>query len=284
MSIASPVPVLRGSQGTVLRFDGDALVLRRAAEELRIPLPAIGRVRPEGRGVAVELTAPAGAAPTLHRVDGVSAAAVSLFADAVNAALPPRTGQAGTVDGSALVTARALAESPEERRQHGRKRGRKIWALAAGLFFSALALAVGIHGEWTLAIEILLVGPFGAGIAAFGAMGAENVYRQWYLPRNGITVEAVRAGNADVLGATFGTYVYTDPHGVSRSVYTRSSAATVQVAYHPGRPHLVTVRSSPSGTAGDAALAATLLLIGLGAAGVMITLAVAAFLGAYPAR
>ncbi|MFH8519722.1 hypothetical protein ACH4CE_32485 [Streptomyces gelaticus] len=44
MSTAPPIPVLRGSSGTVLQFDGDALVLRRTAEEVRIPLLAIRRI------------------------------------------------------------------------------------------------------------------------------------------------------------------------------------------------------------------------------------------------
>jgi hypothetical protein len=263
----------------MLQFDDDALVLRRTSEEFRIPLRAIRRIRSDGRAVAVELTAPAGTAPAVHRVDDVSEAAVTLFADAVNAALAMRTEEADTVDGSALVTVRALTESPEERR----KRRRKIWAIAVGLFHFALALAVGIHGEWSIALVILLVGPsFGAGSIAFGAMGADNVYRQWYLPRNGITVEAGRAGNARVLGGRFGTYVYTDLHGVSRSVYTRSSAPTVQVAYHPDKPHVAIVREKRSSTAGDAALTVALLLFGLGVEGGVITVAISAFLGMFP--
>ncbi|WP_329389817.1 hypothetical protein OG625_37310 [Streptomyces sp. NBC_01351] len=279
MSIASPIPVLRSSSGTVLQFDDDALVLRRTTEELRIPLRAIRRIRSEGRAVAVELTAPAGTAPAVHHVDDVSEAAVTLFADAVNAALVTLTEEADTVDGSNLVTARALTESREERR----KRRRKIWALAVGLFHFALALAVGIHGEWTLALAILLVGPsFGAGSIAFGAMGADSVYRQWYLPRNGITVEAGRVGNARVLGGSFGTYVYTDLHGVCRSVYAKSGAPTVQVAYHPDQPHVSIVRETRSSTAGDAALAVALLLFGLCVEGGVITVAIGAFLGMYP--
>ncbi|NEY32792.1 hypothetical protein GTU99_11410 [Streptomyces sp. PRKS01-65] len=279
MSIASPVPVLRSSNGTVLQLDEDALLLRRTSEELLIPLRAIRRIRPEGRAVAVELTAPAGTAPAVHRVDDVSEAAVSLFADTVNAALAMRTEEAGTVDGSTLVISRALTESREERR----KRRRRIWAFAVGLFHFLLALAVGFHGEWSLALVILLVGPtFGAGSIAFGAMGADHVYRQWYLPRHGITVEAGRAGDARVLGGRFGTYAYTDLHGVSRSVQTRSGAPTVQVAYHPDRPHVAIVREARSSAAGDAALTVALLLFGVAVEGTVITVAVGAFLGMFP--
>ncbi|MER6678041.1 hypothetical protein [Streptomyces sp. NPDC000983] len=279
MSITSPIPVLRGSGGTVLQLDDDALVLRRTAEELRIPLRAIRRVRTEGRAVAVELTAPAGAVPAVHRVDDVSEAAVALFADAVNAALPAPTDEADTVDGSDLVTVRAVKESDAERRK-----GRwKIWAFVVFLVHFAAGLAVGIHGEWTLALCIPLVGPIlGAGGIAFGAMGAESVYRQWYLPRHGITVEAARLGNARVLGGSFGTYVYTDLHGEHRSVYTRSGAPTVQVAYNPNKPHVVVVYEKRSSTIGDAALAVAALLFGLCVEAGVITVAVGAFLGWYP--
>ncbi|MER6996970.1 hypothetical protein [Streptomyces sp. NPDC000410] len=77
-------------------------------QEPRISLAAIARVRAEGRAVAVELTAPAGAAPAVHRVEGVSEAAGTVFADAVNDALPERADGDETDDGSTLVTTRTL--------------------------------------------------------------------------------------------------------------------------------------------------------------------------------
>ncbi|MFB8084392.1 hypothetical protein [Streptomyces sp. NPDC055992] len=278
MSITSPIPILRGSSGTELQFEGDALVLRRTTEEVRIPLLAIGRIRPERRALAVELTHPAGAVPAVHRVEDVSEAAATLFADAVNATLPVRNEETEPVDGSTLVTTRALTESLQERR----KRRDKIWAFAIGLAFLALALAVGIHGEWTIALQTLLVGPFGAGTIAFGAGMANSAYRQSYLPRYGITIEAERAEDTRILGGNFGTYVYTDLHGVSRSVYHKSSATTVQVAYHPDKPHTVTVCHSRLHTAGDAVLALGLLLLGLAAEASVVATTVGAFQGTYP--
>ncbi|MGW2401395.1 hypothetical protein ACWCYY_33035 [Kitasatospora sp. NPDC001664] len=279
MSIASPIPVLSSSSGSALRFDDDALVLHRTDEELRIPLRAIRRIRPEGRAVAVELAAPTGAVPAVHRLDDVSEAAVALFAASVNAALALLPEEAAAVDGAALVTVTALTRSGEERR----KRRDRIWMIAVGLAHFALALAVGIHGEWTLALTILVVGPIaGAGSLAFGAMGADIAYRQWYLPRNGITVEAVRVGNARVLGGSFGTYAYTDLHGTSRGVNHRSDSPTVQVAYHPDKPHVAVVREKRSSTVGDNALTVALLLFGLAVEAAVITIAVGAFLGQYP--
>ncbi|MFE2557370.1 hypothetical protein ACFXGT_15355 [Streptomyces sp. NPDC059352] len=59
----SPMPVLRGSGGTTLQAEEDALVLRRWRKEKRIPLQAVRQVRAEGRALAVELTAPAGTTP-----------------------------------------------------------------------------------------------------------------------------------------------------------------------------------------------------------------------------
>ncbi|MEV0452844.1 hypothetical protein [Streptomyces sp. NPDC050600] len=88
MPITSPIPVLRGSGGVVLQAEDDDLVLTRGREETRIPLQAVRTVRAEGRTVAVELTAPAGSTPAVHRVGGVSEVAATVFADAVNASLP----------------------------------------------------------------------------------------------------------------------------------------------------------------------------------------------------
>ncbi|MFE2561179.1 hypothetical protein ACFXGT_35250, partial [Streptomyces sp. NPDC059352] len=100
MSTTSPIPVLRGSGGVVLQAEDDDLVLTRGREKTRIPLRAVRRVRTEGRAVAVELTAPPGSTPAVHRIGGVSEAAATMFADAVNA-LPERADEsAEAADGS----------------------------------------------------------------------------------------------------------------------------------------------------------------------------------------
>ncbi|MER5203991.1 hypothetical protein [Streptomyces sp. NPDC002825] len=63
--------VLRGSARTVLRQEGDVLVLERAGEVLTIPLRAVAVVRTEGRSVAAELLAPKGAPAASYRIEDV---------------------------------------------------------------------------------------------------------------------------------------------------------------------------------------------------------------------
>jgi hypothetical protein len=66
---------------------------------------------------------------------------------------------------------------------------------------AALAVAVVIQGAWPVAILILLTGPMGAGITAFGALAMPLVHYQWYLPRYGITVEAERLQDTSACSA-----------------------------------------------------------------------------------
>ena len=227
MPITSPIPVLRGSGGVVLQAEDDDLVLTRGREETRIPLQAVRTVRAEGRAVAVELTAPAGSTLAVHRVGGVSEAAATMFADAVNASLPERADEsAEAADGSALVTVSTQTESDED----ARFRRVTFWAWTAGLLIVAMAVVIGILGLIAMAVLFLVVTPFGVGITAFGAVLMWQMADIWYLPRHGITVEAKRNGVS---------YEYTDMQGATHSridLLGRSTAPTVQVAYHPGRP------------------------------------------------
>ncbi|MFF8605747.1 hypothetical protein ACF06X_07390 [Streptomyces sp. NPDC015346] len=231
MSISSPIPVLRGSGGVVLQAEEDDLVLTRGREETRIPLQAVRTVQAEGRAVAVELTAPAGSTPAVHRVGGVSEAAATMFADAVNASLPESADEsAEAADGSALVTVSTLTESDED----AWFRKFTFWAWTAGLLIVAMTVVIGILGPMEMAVLFLLVTPFGVGITAFGAGLLSHMYDIWYLPRHGITVEAKRNGVS---------YVYTDMQGATHSridLLGRSTAPTVQVAYRPGRPGVST--------------------------------------------
>ncbi|MCJ0874478.1 hypothetical protein [Streptomyces sp. AP-93] len=111
--------------------------------ETRIPLQAVRRIHAEGSAVAVELTAPAGTTPAVHRVGGVSEAAATFFADAVNATLPERAEEAGeTADGSALVTVRALTEPEQDRRT----RVLRLWVKAVALLTAASRCCAGPSG------------------------------------------------------------------------------------------------------------------------------------------
>ncbi|MBC9715375.1 hypothetical protein H9Y04_22765 [Streptomyces sp. TRM66268-LWL] len=275
MSITSPIPVLRAADGTQLRLDGDALLLHRKTEELRIPLAAIARLHIEGRSLAVGLTAAAGAVPVVHRVEDVSEAAAKLFAEAVDALLPePRDG----TDGSALVTVRAITESPREKD----RRRRRILTAVIAFVCLVLAVAVGLHGEWSLVPAIVLVGPVGGFLTVVGADLARLEYLAWQLPRHGVTVEAGQAGETRILGGAFRVFVYTDLHGVHRSVYDRSRSATLQVAYRPDRPDIVTVCTSRAARVRGAGAALAVLFFGLLVTAATVTVAVGAFLGWYP--
>ncbi|MCX5393746.1 hypothetical protein [Streptomyces sp. NBC_00094] len=278
MSLTSPIPVLRGSGGAVLRSEGDDLVLSRADVETRIPLQAVRRIRAEGPAVAVELTAPAGTTPAVHQVDGVSEAAATFFADAVNATLPERAEEAGeTADGSALVTVRALTEPEQDRRT----RVFRLWVGAVALLTVVLTVAVWITAPTPLALPILIVFPFGAAATTLGIMGLKIVRDEWSLPRKGITVDAVRRdGTTDMFGVT-GNYVYTDLHGQSRSMYAQSGAEIIQVAYHPQNPGTVVACQSLLRRSVWAVVSTVILLIGLVVDIVVIGLVFFALQGGY---
>ncbi|MFG2339758.1 hypothetical protein [Streptomyces yangpuensis] len=281
MSTSSPLPVLRGNRGAVLRCDGDVLVLRRNAEEVRIPFAAIARIRAEGRAVAVELTAPGGAVPAVHRLDGVSAASASVFASAVTNGLDSRSRDAEAVDGSTLVTVEAVTESVNERRARWARRG----AIAVVLGFGALAVAMGIVGgnaaTWFLGVMVLIVGPAGAAVTAVGVGGTWLTYMAWYLPRYGITVEAVRVSDtSDLLGRS-GNYTYTDTSGTSHRQYVKGSAATVPIAYHPSKPATAVVCHSWGRKLWDTVFGLGVLLFGLVLLASAVLLAIGTFQGAY---
>ncbi|MEU0403440.1 hypothetical protein ABZ318_25040 [Streptomyces sp. NPDC006197] len=256
MSI-SPIPVLRGSHGTVLKFTGDALMWSRNAEEVSIPLQAIAHIRTAGRTVTVELVAPAGTAPAVHRVDGVSEAAAALFAPAVTAALPVRDEEAETVDGSTMVTAHTVPESEDDR--HLRKSKNVAFAIGGASLVFALPLL--LLGHWVLAPMVLIVAAIGLGITLFGAALAGLAYEQWYLPRYGITVEVERVQLYSHNGTA--AYAYTDPHGEKRRISGKLTTSTAHVAYHPSKPDKFTLCNSPFKVASDMFFALVVLLVGL---------------------
>ncbi|WP_418956968.1 DUF3592 domain-containing protein [Streptomyces tritici] len=269
MSISSPVPVLQGDKGTELRSDGEELLLRRPDAELRIPLAAIARVRAERRDVAVELTAPAGVEPTVYRVTDVSAAAAGVFADAVNATLPERAAAEETIDGSTLVVTRSLVigddedEVDENQVQVGLL-SYASWLKYAGCAVAAvLAVAVGVlDGDWSRAVATLLLGAAGAWVTYVAAMMCAMVWRDWYLPRYGITVDGQQVFREDD-GDTVQAFTATD--GVTRHIHGHNKGKTVRIAYHPKNPANALACTST----GDKVLMLVVTLVVTAAAGFM---------------
>ncbi|MFI2412656.1 hypothetical protein [Streptomyces sp. NPDC018947] len=242
MSISSPIPVLQGDKGTELRSDGEELLLRRPTDELRIPYAAIARVRAERRDVAVELTAPAGTVPTVYRVEDVSAAAASVFADVVNAALPERAEE--TIDGATLVVTRSLVsgddeEEADEDTRAGLAAPPKWATYTAVVAVAVLAVLVGVAGgNWGRAIATLLLGELAVAATFATWAGLTSTWQEWYLRRHGITVEARQVYRN---GTT--TNAYTAIDGVTRYISGSNNGKPVQVAYHPRKPQTAVVRT-----------------------------------------
>ncbi|MFF0474457.1 hypothetical protein [Streptomyces sp. NPDC004284] len=241
MSISSPIPVLLGDGNAELRSEGEALLLRRPREEVRIPLAAIARIRAEGRDVTVELTAPTGAEAVSYRIEDVSRAAAGVFADAVNGALPDRAGEE-PVDGSALVVVTALGAADAE--EGGEEEEEKVGAaltrvpLAFGLLLVAFSVAVGVAGkDLDRAVAVLMLGFVAGGFGFLAWLALWTAWEDWYLPRHGITVEA-----DPVLIEGRGTYAYTDTTGKLRPVGAGDKARgeTIRIAYHPREPSRAT--------------------------------------------
>ncbi|MEX0170661.1 hypothetical protein [Streptomyces sp. LMG1-1-1.1] len=266
MSILPSVPPLRGPQGTGLRVEGQALLLRRPQEEVHIPLRAVGRVRAEGRAVAIELTAAPGAVPAVHRFEDVDEAAAAAFADAVNAALPE---EPEAVDGTPYLSGTRLGD------QHATRLFRRLkqMGLYGSLVIVALSVLVCVTGHAVALLAIIPSGFFGLLFLVLGTGGGYPSYEEWQLRRHGVTVAADRVPGQP------GQYVYVDPMGLHRTVRKFAPTWTIDVAYDPRDPGRVVVLRSRTMRWLDITLAGAGLLIGfLGAAGA-VTAAVLALLG-----
>ncbi|MEX0170659.1 hypothetical protein [Streptomyces sp. LMG1-1-1.1] len=222
MTTSLPTLVLRGRDGAVLRCEEGVVTLRRAGEELRIPVAAIGRVRAEARTVGIELTAPDGAEPTTYGVADVSEAAATAFAEAVNGALPEREGEA--VDGAALVTTRVTAAPAPARG--------KALVLGAAVPVVALDVFVGVAGRGEYAVMFglaVLVGAMGGFLVRVVGRG---LYRMWWLPRHGITVVAELSHHT----SSTRVYRYVDPAGNGHTYTDPVGGERIEVAYDPRDP------------------------------------------------
>lgn len=244
MSITPSIPVLHGRKGTDLRVADRELVLRRASQEHRIPFAAIARVHAEGRSVEVRLTAPAATAPTVYRVEDVSEAAATAFAQAVNAALPPAgaaDSAAGSgsgsesvvVDGSALVVTRTTEREQETRTPRGAVYRKLKW-LVAGSFLAivAMSVVVVIFADPVNVVFTVLSGGIGFTFTIAAWLLAPEGLRPWRLPRHGITVTADHAHDS----AQPWLYLYSDLDGNAWRFLDSSGRHSVEVSYDPRDP------------------------------------------------
>ncbi|MEU6877117.1 hypothetical protein [Streptomyces sp. NPDC046712] len=230
MSIIASIPVLKGHGGTALSAVSEGLILERPREELTIPGQAIARVRAEGGSVAVELRAPGGAAPAVHRIEGVSEARATAFADGVNSLLLEPDEE---VDGATLVVLRTIRT-----RWHQRHLRRFMWFMLGCLgAIVVLSVIAGVTGGAIYVVGTVMIGLFTA--AALGAglfeMGAW-LHRRRVL-RHGVK-DFARPANVP------GTYLYVDNAGMTRTVSRFDSGPYVEVAYDPKDPaDVFTLRS-----------------------------------------
>ncbi|MEU0397775.1 hypothetical protein ABZ208_34485 [Streptomyces sp. NPDC006208] len=249
MSITSPIPVLQDRDGTVLSAESEGLVLERPREELTIPTAAISRVRAEGRSVAVELRALAGATPSVHRIEDVSEAAATVFADAVNALLPERTEE---IDGSALVVLRTLTPSRREKFMRSLK-----WFVFGCLgVVVAVCVTAGIAGDAGLAIAVVPIGVITTAGLGVGVYCVWTWNRERRLLKHGITVVASPANRP-------GAYLYTDSAGMTRVLSHWGVEPYVRAGYNPQDPSDVLVPQAPFMRRFNITLGAFILFCGL---------------------
>jgi hypothetical protein len=265
MSITPSIPVLQGRGGTVLSTEQEGLVLERPGEELTIPTRAIARVYAEARSVTVELRAPVGATPSVHRIEDVSEAAAVVFVDAVNALLPEQTEE---VDGSALVVLRTFART--RRQKFLRRLKWFVFSCLGGVV--ALSVTAGIAGDVPIAITVVpfgFIGTLGIGVGVY-CVGTWN--RERRLLRHGVTVVASQANRP-------GAYLYTDSTGTTRVLSHMGFEPFVRASYDPREPSDVLVPQAPFMRRLNLCLGVFILFCGLNGAGLAIWMTVMAVLG-----
>ncbi|MFE7581252.1 Mu transposase C-terminal domain-containing protein [Streptomyces gardneri] len=229
MSITSPIPALTGPGGTGALVDRDILLVRGATEEMQVLLRGVARLRAEGRGLAVEMTAEAGAVPAVYRFEGADEAAVAAFADAVNALLPEEPAR---VDGTQYMSGVRRGGDLQQRKL---SRAIKHGSLYGALLIVAMSVTAGFTGPAVNVVGIVGCGSIGLLLLAVCAMIAYAPYREWHLRRHGVRVAAVR------VPGEMNSYAYRDPAGLERLVTKPGGAWTVDVAYDPRDPGRVVV-------------------------------------------
>ncbi|MFE4615242.1 hypothetical protein ACFRJ7_03930 [Streptomyces sp. NPDC056747] len=269
MSITPSIPVVQGSAKTTLQHEGDALLLSRRHDEVRIPLAAIAQVRAEGRSLTVELTAPAGATSYTHRIDGVSEAAAVMFAAAVNDALPGTAGRDTTADGTALVETRTRPAGERERKT----RLVMWWSAGAVGLVALLCVLIAVAGQPVGIVLFVPLGFVAAGATVLGLVSLNSWYREFRLTRHGITTLAAEDPGRP------GTYLYIDPAGLVRQVLTWPGRLSTAVSYDPRNPADVILPRSTFARRGELCWGLFCALCGVGFYASMIAMVVQTFTG-----
>ncbi|GEB58659.1 hypothetical protein GCM10017674_04450 [Streptomyces gardneri] len=233
---------------------------------MHIPLKAIGRVRAEGRAVAIELTAAAGAVPAVHRYEDVDEAAATAFAEAVNAALPE---EKEAVDGTRYLSGNRLTDLHVTKLFRRLKRA----ALYGALVIVALCVLLIATGHAVAGVAMIPGGAFALFFLVIGSGAGYPSYEEWHLRKRGVTVAAEQVPGEP------GMYVYVDPVGLHRTVRKFAGTWTIDVAYDPQDPGRVVVLRSRGRRWLDIGLVASGIGIGLLAAAGVLTVAVLGFLG-----
>ncbi|MEU2076162.1 hypothetical protein [Streptomyces sp. NPDC013489] len=269
MPINPSIPVVQGSGKSTLQYESEALLLTRRHDEVRIPLAAIAQLRAEGRSLTVELTAPAGATSYTHRIDGVSEASATMFAATVNAALPGTAGRDTTADGTALVETR---DRPVSR---GRRKRRLVmwWLAAAVAVVVLLCVLIAVAGQPVGIVLFIPMGFVAAAGVVVGGSGLASWHREWRLMRHGITTFA-----AEVPGRP-GQYLYVDPAGAIRHVFTWAGRVGVKVSYDPQDPGNVVLPRAALLRRGEFCFGLASVVIGLSVYAAMIAMVVQTFTG-----
>ncbi|MFJ6522946.1 subtilisin family serine protease [Streptomyces filamentosus] len=230
---ATPSLVLRGGE-SVLRFAGGPVTLHRPDKEHHIPLAAISFVHAEGRSVAIVLTASGANEPTIYRVAGVSEAGALAFADAVTAALP----EVPAPDGAELVTTSTPGAAGPRR---ARWKPVAVAVVAVLVALDAFIALNGPRGEY--AVVFWMAAAFAAtGVLLVRSAGRE-AYRQWRLPRHGITV----VGEFSHYTNDRKVYRYTDATGAGHTYTATSGPDAIELAYDPRAPERAIQPDTPYG-------------------------------------